>query len=409
MLIGVVIIFREKVKKYIGSQLLFVAFLSINQCFLCSEKYAVVTAPVLDAIIKPKSEQILDSSFYKQLSCAVEKGSLSPFRVHQLIYNEVVKVKEDREHELLVELLNVIYVDKQNNNSACAFWCLKEQVVILDESQYEKFKPYLPEPFEVQSVFEMQNTQITLKEPWYSSMKGVIYSAGTSFRRNSSYDTNDEYGVYLFNAKPLTIEIMLIPKSKVYAPSGNLLQDRLKDFVNLLKSWCQYTENEIAYIWGGCSFTEKYLPKFQLVKINNELLWDRTKTACCHSGFDCSGLVLRAAQIVRLPYWFKNTTTIKKNLASRKATELLAEGDLIWFPGHVMVIADIKNNLVIESRGYAAGYGKVHMTSLKTLFKGISTFDELRRVQYDKGPLMLLNSKGEDLKEITEFDILKIE
>ena len=34
-------------------------------------------------------------------------------------------------------------------------------------------------------------------------------------------------------------------------------------------------------------------------------------------------------------------------------------GDLIYFPGHVMIVSDLAKNLFIESAGYSVGFGIV--------------------------------------------------
>ncbi len=60
------------------------------------------------------------------------------------------------------------------------------------------------------------------------------------------------------------------------------------------------------------------------------------------SGFDCAGIISRAAQMCGIPYYFKNTYTLAHYLKSLSIDTHLQEGDLIWIPGHVMIVSDLK-------------------------------------------------------------------
>jgi len=95
------------------------------------------------------------------------------------------------------------------------------------------------------------------------------------------------------------------------------------------------------------------------------------------TGFDCSGIILRAAQACGIPYFFKNTTTAGKHLRTLADDEALEDGDLILIPGHIMVISDVEKNMLIDSCGYASGFGCVREIELNKVFRDIATYDEL--------------------------------
>jgi len=77
-----------------------------------------------------------------------------------------------------------------------------------------------------------------------------------------------------------------------------------------------------------------------------------------------------------------------------KQGEKIREGDLIWIPGHVMVVASLPNNTIIEARGYRAGYGKIHELPLNKLLKILQTGLSWNRLASTKKPLNLLNKEG---------------
>ena len=69
------------------------------------------------------------------------------------------------------------------------------------------------------------------------------------------------------------------------------------------------------------------------------------------AGFDCSGMILCAAQIAGLPYFFKNTDTLLGNLKPLRPTEELEAGDLVFYSGHVLVVSDLKEEFTYRSSG----------------------------------------------------------
>ena len=71
-------------------------------------------------------------------------------------------------------------------------------------------------------------------------------------------------------------------------------------------------------------------------------------------------------------------------------------GDIIWMPGHVIVISDAANNLCIEANGY---YKCVHEIELNKIFLNIDNFKKLSkqktllRIRPDEGSIKISNFK----------------
>ncbi len=107
-----------------------------------------------------------------------------------------------------------------------------------------------------------------------------------------------------------------------------------------------------------------------------------------------SGLVDRAAQIFSIPYYYKNSETLSRCMRPLHIDEKLEDGDLLWFGGHVMVVTDIKNNRMLEARGYASGFGMVHEAPLCKLFINCTTYEQLVERYHKHAPLHLTDSNG---------------
>ena len=86
----------------------------------------------------------------------------------------------------------------------------------------------------------------------------------------------------------------------------------------------------------------------------------------------------------------------------------LQEGDIIWIRGHVMIVGSLKDNTLIEARGYNHGYGKVQEIPLHTVFKYIKTFAQLFVHQQNKLPFFRMNSRGKVVQTIHELKILRL-
>lgn len=173
----------------------------------------------------------------------------------------------------------------------------------------------------------------------------------------------------------------------------------------------------IPYVWGGCSYTTLCTdPYFQLKTVRSKYRPHAKprryfEYPTCHTqpynGFDCAGLILRAAQASGIPYFYKNTATILQNLEPLQPEDQIANGDLIWLPAHIMVISDVEQNLCIEARHYAQGYGKVHETSIHKIFKDINNYQDLREAHFSQNLIDRLNRHQKSAQKV-KIKILKL-
>ena len=178
--------------------------------------------------------------------------------------------------------------------------------------------------------------------------------------------------------------------------------------VTLLRSWASQ-EEVIPYIWGGCSIGPCCAPnKFictEETRGKTELkLWRRPNNP--QYGCDCSGLILRAAQLVGLRYFCKNTTTAGKELSDVEGA--IEEGDLLLMKGHVMVISSLEENLVLDAVSYSSGYGCVRELRLRDAFEAIETYDDLLEVLVSKEPLKFKDSKGQVISSRGGLRIIRL-
>lgn len=173
----------------------------------------------------------------------------------------------------------------------------------------------------------------------------------------------------------------------------------------------------IPYVWGGCSYTTLCTdPYFQLKTVRSKHRPHAKprryfEYPTCHTqpynGFDCAGLILRAAQASGIPYFYKNTFTILQNLEPLQPEDQIANGDLIWLPAHIMIISDVEQNLCIEARHYAQGYGKVHETPIHKIFKDINNYQDLRAAHFSQNLIDRLNRHQKSAQKV-KIKILKL-
>ncbi len=399
------------------------AYTPLFASYLDRERAVVVIAPVVDAVAKPL--QLLDPThstedLYAALPFSPEVGPNSCPRIHQFIYNEVgtcLEITQDGT-EMLIEFPHLYHQNEQGNKQN-QFWVPTKSVMPLKNLK-EKVGTCgcIPAPINSDEPFRWDNPErfeniLTLLLPWKDASTGITYSAGTRFKRAKHLDNESGYGIYLLSPSDCFIKIALVERdcALVDYPRDYAAAKRL--FVKILKKWAALSPGKIAYVWGGCSVIETYKEEeFSRVPATRGAdkleYWVRPEALVPHGGLDCSGLVLRAAQIAGLPYFYKNTVTIGFNFKDLAQTDDLEEGDLILFKGHVMVVTDIKDNLFVEAVSYSSGYGSVHEIALGRAFENVTSYDDLCKCWKNKLPLSMKNKKGGLLKVIESFRLLSM-
>lgn len=398
--------------------LLFIIIYITIYANVITAKKALVVVPIADLVGRPMSgPNILVS--YDNIPLAAGKfkiGQMCP-RLHQLIFNEIIDIADEQSNEVRVNIPNVYYLIQMSSQPQIAYWMQKKNLIPLDQLEQKGLDvSKIPKPIEFSNngLALTQNNTITLLFPWVNSLAKQAYSVGTRFVLTPDQNNKNHYSVYLFDPASMNFNHVEIPKQLCIEndrPHNNA--DRISLFLKLLRKWAHPDNGFIPYVWGGCSFINVCKKdSFEKIDLDDKVpgIYYYSR-ADIHSnpkaGFDCSGLVARAAQACGIPYFFKNTTTLSSKLSALKQGETLHEGDLIWTPGHVMVVGSIPNNTLIEARGYPTGYGKVHEVPISEKLLGIKTYDNLLKTYFVGKPLSLLNGEGEKSSTTSDYKILK--
>lgn len=396
--------------------LFFISLYAVAYGTLCEAKKALVIVPVADLVGQPLSTSNVFFSYHNiPLAAGTPKQSSVCPRLHQLLFNEIVDVIEKQNDEVQVNISTVYHLIQMSTKPQITYWAHKKNLVpleILDKKRVDIHKIPPPIDFNNPSLETTHANTITLIYPWVNPITKQTFSSGTRFVLTPQQPQKNYYSIYLFNPMNFSFTETAIPK-QLCLHYNNLHSngERITLFIQLLRKWAHPDNGFIPYVWGGCSFINVCKKDmFSSHEIKNELSYfarDEIQSIP-KNGFDCSGLIARAAQICGIPYFLKNTTTLAAQLGSLQKKEKLHEGDLIWMPGHVMVVSSILNNTIIEARGYRAGYGKIHELPLHKVFKDITTFSDLQRIYFNNKPFYLLNKENEVSSTITTYKLLKL-
>ncbi|BDC34483.1 hypothetical protein Noda2021_04410 [Candidatus Dependentiae bacterium Noda2021] len=366
---------------------------------LCYAEQAVVVKPVVDLIGSPIAEffpNLETTKAYEEIPlCGAQRNAWNNCpRLHQLLFNEVIEVLEEKNNEVKIKVPDIFYINCQGKEKHNVFWTLKNNL-----KTFSHLNKIGINTIQFPGLQTKQNT-ITLVKPFAVLKTGTTYSAGTRFVVEQISDTNAIACIY--NPELNVIEKTIIPRS-FFVVSGKCPQQKMDLFVNIVKNWsnAQY----IPYVWGGCSFVTTHEKAFE----SDGKSFGRSSCAAIKNGFDCAGLVLRAAKIAGLDYPYKNTTTLKEFLPALTNTDVVKNGDLIWIPGHVMIVSDAHRNKLIEARSYPHGYGIVHEIELEKVFKDIKTFAQLLSASTEKKLLYRLDDAQQIRDTIKECRLLRLD
>lgn len=387
-----------KLWKYIIKSIVLISVSS----FLCArtwygkeaEHLAVFKDPVVDLYVNLPIQQSspLSGAGYSDGICR---------RAHQGLCNEVVTIVDRKGQHVKMACDTVVYGFDPDYASLGkplnTFWVHKKHLIFfnhLDDAYLYAF----PGPR------EQTNNTLVLRFPWKQ------YSLGTRFVRALEHDTEDTYGALLVSSHPHKIKVLQIPKSHVRLEVPLTSEQRRAYFVQLAYDIIQFAQRDCAdgiipYVWGGSSFVHSY--QDQNFSLQNKR-WERPGKRNPYNGYDCSELVLRLAQVSDIPYLCKTTVVIEKLMRPLSKTDRLESGDLIRFPGHVMIVGNIARNELIEAAGYGGGFGKVQVMKLSQRFAGIQNYKQLRRAYHRKMRLKLLARDGSEQSEIKEFKLHKL-
>ncbi|HVW98927.1 MAG TPA: NlpC/P60 family protein [Candidatus Babeliaceae bacterium] len=319
----------------------------------------VVKVPVCDATVSPakvKTGYNQDiSKLFMNLPNYPEPGQVN--RSSQLLFNERLYVRQKKGDQLCCEAPHIAYSNEHGelNN---IFW-LPVSAIVFSSCLSNEERAAIPDLYS-QKTYAHCLPSIALTYAWQDPLSKMTYSFGTRFVHEPTLDTATEYGIRFNTYKDKKVCKTRISRDKACLHYPRSIQESRQLFVRYLKAWAH--NNYSIYIWGGMS----------------------------HRGLDCSGLVLRAAQLAGAPYFYRTTLTLAHFLKPLKEGDVLQEGDLIFHEGHVMIVSDIKNNRLIESASLPeTGWGRVHELPLSSVFKNITTYKDLLQLYHKPKPYKL--------------------
>lgn len=374
-----------------------------NDCI----KRAVFIRPVADLFIDqlstayPSRERggISLKSLYVQMPASGQEGKSNLNRVGQALFNNVVRVCAIEGEEVLVAISD-FFIEFPGNVIHTRYWTHKSNLLFFSELDPAKISedifplPLAPDHPERLIDFSV----VVLIASWRDEETKLLYSPGTRFVRSPKEDTENEWGVRFYQpGTRARIRTTQIPKSQATLCDKFSPQKQQMEFVQLLRAWAHPAGGGfIPYVWGGMSMGTS----LEKDCINKETrapygtVYTRAGMKHSNIGFDCSGLILRAAQVARIPFYYRNTTTIASHLAVLKPHTKLEVGDLIMHPGHILVVTDLEKNLMVHAKGYGLGYAKVEEVEIGKYFEGVQTFDQLYKLGQQKVLIPILDAQG---------------
>lgn len=380
------------------------------------KKIALIISPVVDVLgnapdaFKSKVE---NSRRYRNIPfshTAIDYKKVKwSSRLHQLLFNQLVYVVKEHANEALVEIPELTL---KPNPTELAYnlkgWISKKHLIFLDQMQRRGFD------FETLPAFKGSHFKsFFLLKPHFVKELGIKYSVATEFVIQN--ESKEHWIVPVFQANKMENTLIYFPKNKCLVNKEMGFEEKINRFLSILHIWAQSKEGFIPYVLGGSSCTDLINNKKVIVEIVKTLHkkgvmykrpWNWKRPA---SGLDCSSMIYLAARMAGLPYNFKNTSSLKNQLKEIQANEPIEPGDLLWIPGHVMVLSRVDKSLsFIHAAGYSLNYGRVCEIQSKDLFRSVHKASDLISLKRRRQALQLLNAKGEVAKIVNTWKILKI-
>lgn len=385
-------------------------FIFIGTSNLLLSQKAVINVPVADLLgqqIATMPSDNVEELYAKIPVCAGEiKSSMACPRLHQLLYNDTVELLKTVGGQACIRISHGYYLIPSSHQPQTTYWTLQSNLTLLNTLTAKNIPvSCLPPTID---FADHNNTAlnhphcVTLTEPHYDTTLRMTFSAGTRFAISSSPQKkrSSTIDVFAIDYNKMKLYTIKIPHYKcIIANNTQTKDERITDFIFLLKKWAHLKNGSIPYVWGGTSFIKPMQTDFkEIAKTGHNgdySFYEYEKdTQSTKNGFDCSGVILRAAQIAGIPYFCKNTTTIAQCLTPLKPEQELRQGDLILIKGHVMIVSDLAKNLLLEARSYGHGYGKLHEIPIGEVFEGIETYKDLCDTYHEKKVIKRKDKKG---------------
>jgi hypothetical protein len=310
-------------------------------------------------------------------------------RANQGLYNEVVELIWIVANTVNIDYKKVIYGHDEEGNNYSTMWTAQDGLTLL-----KNIDPFLRSM--IPCMQKIDQPKLFLTAPWHG------FSVGSYFVRIPKKDTDMQYAIFLPNFAENTFSIEYINKEHALCVQPRTEEEARLLFVALLYNLIEQAEYAqsngiIPYVWGGCSFITTNKKDDFLYEAG---AWHRPCSGSVYTGYDCSGLIWRLAQCAGIEFPWKVSKMMAEHCRPIRDEEIVEIGDIIWFEGHVMVVADIENNRLIEAAGYSSGYGAVHCIPLAKRFGGIETYADLIDAYLNEYPVSLLNANGYESKKV---------
>lgn len=329
-----------------------------------------------------------------------DKAGVSPDthgcpRAHQGLFNEVLECIDEQDGYVQIAYGHVTY---KTDGTPSTFWSYKDGIKPLDELEHHDLARAIPHPEYA------QEPTIILTYPWKN------FSLGTRLRHLPQYDTADTYAVVWPDYAKNEVAVDFVPRKDALREIKQDAQSNRQRFVAIINGLIdrvqQHGNNKvIPYVWGGSSFLEPYTQDYFY---KDDGVWQRDEMRDPYTGYDCSELIMRMAQIAGIDFPWKTTSAIKHGQRKLTRDDLLEVGDIIWVHGHVMAISNIERNEIIEARGYGAGYGCVHRIKLNQAFVEVENYDDLLKRFHENEKITFKNKQGVPSEKADEFLLLKL-
>lgn len=363
------------------------------QPLLQKKQLAFVNAPVIDVLGTgpTKSTKSHSESRYHHLPCGyITAHHRGAPRIHQLLLNQIVYIKAEKPYETLIEVPG-IQIGSGGKIINISGWVQKKYLTPIEVLQKKRHAGIsFPDPLHI--LKRPAATHIALIHPYHIPQYKRTLSAGTLFALVKEH--KHTYFTHIWDEDNLQFRLLAIPKTVAIAQVPLTREQAVKQYIALLRFWANQQSGFIPYVLGGGSWIGNYTEKkFQKKGEGGAREYYRSEeVGSLQSGFDCTTLIYNAARINNIPFFCRNTTAISKTLHPIKPHEPIESGDLILFPGHVVVISSTNPLTLIQARGYGAGYGRILEGPAAEHFKDIHTLSDLKKHLSLKKPLYILDS-----------------
>jgi hypothetical protein len=338
-------------------------FLSILFVLQIGAHDALVIVPVADLVDAGQAISIgkNNKKAPTQVLAYYEDGSKSP-RVGQLLFNEVVTVLEKHGELVRVFVQNQAYKAAKSSKLLQEFWTTASSLCPLNEVN--------------RSTVPLDNTQVvTLKDPFVVPKTALTLSVGTRLRMLK--EREHEVDVLIYNHRRRSTVTVTIPKRYII----NVFSTPRERAVELAR-YIAHAPGKTPYVWGGSSCVHQYEPlRYAMAHVGSKkgkaYVVDGEPIPSIYTGCDCSGFIMRVMQAAGIPLTAKNSLTMKEVLGTLSSDVLPQNGDIIYMPGHVVLITDVECGLVTEARTQDHGYGYIQEVHIGELFEGVDSLYQL--------------------------------